>query len=148
MRAVLQRVRSARVSVGNEETGAIGAGLLVLAGAAAGDGGDDVAWVARKILSLRVFADAAGKMNLTVRDVGGSVLLVSQFTLCADLSRGNRPSFGGALDPAGAQALLEALAQALKEAVPVATGRFGASMLVELANEGPVTLWLDSRAKT
>ncbi|MCC7069821.1 MAG: D-tyrosyl-tRNA(Tyr) deacylase [Deltaproteobacteria bacterium] len=148
MRAVLQRVRSARVSVGNEETGVIGAGLLVLAGAAAGDGNDDVAWVARKILSLRVFADAAGKMNLTVRDVGGSVLLVSQFTLCADLSRGNRPSFGGALDPAGARVLLEALADALKETVPVATGRFGASMLVELANEGPVTLWLDSRAKT
>ncbi len=136
------------MSVGNEETGVIGAGLLVLAGAAAGDGNDDVAWVARKILSLRVFADAAGKMNLTVRDVGGSVLLVSQFTLCADLSRGNRPSFGGALDPAGAQVLLEALADALKETVPVATGRFGASMLVELANEGPVTLWLDSRAKT
>lgn len=136
------------MSVGNEETGVIGAGLLVLAGAAAGDGNDDVAWVARKILSLRVFADAAGKMNLTVRDVGGSVLLVSQFTLCADLSRGNRPSFGGALDPAGARVLLEALADALKETVPVATGRFGASMLVELANEGPVTLWLDSRAKT
>lgn len=147
MRAVLQRVTAARVTVGGEQTGAIGAGLLVLAGAAAGDGPEDVAWLAKKVLGLRVFADAAGKMNLSVQDVGGAVLVVSQFTLCAELSRGMRPSFTGALEPVAAKALIEDLVQTLSAQVPVATGEFGASMLVELANDGPVTLMLDSRAK-
>ncbi len=146
MRAVLQRVTSARVTVGGEEAGAIGVGLLVLAGAAAGDGPGDVAWLARKILALRVFADEAGKMNLSVSSVGGSILVVSQFTLCADLARGTRPSFSGALEPRAAEALIRQLVEALAVQVPVATGRFGANMAVELTNDGPVTFWLDSRS--
>jgi D-tyrosyl-tRNA(Tyr) deacylase len=147
MRAVVQRVKRARVLVGDEEVGAVGVGLLILVGAMRGDDGSDVAWLARKLLSLRIFPDEAGKMNRSIREVAGECLVVSQFTLCADTSSGSRPSFGPALDPAGAERLVADLVGQVGREVSVATGRFGASMGVELVNDGPVTLWLDSRAK-
>lgn len=147
MRAVLQRVGRARVTVGEEEVGAIGLGLVVLVGAMVGDDQADAAWLEHKLLSVRVFADDGGKMNRSIMDVHGELLVVSQFTLCADTTGGSRPSFSGALAPAPAQALLDGLVLALRRQVPVATGRFGASMAVELVNDGPVTLWLDSKAR-
>lgn len=147
MRAVVQRVKRARVLVGDEEVGAVGVGLLVLVGAMKGDDPSDAAWLARKLLSLRIFSDEAGKMNRSIREVAGQCLVVSQFTLCADTSGGSRPSFGPALDPESAERLVEDLVREMGREVPVATGRFGASMGVELVNDGPVTLWLDSRAK-
>lgn len=140
MRAVVQRVRRARVSVGEAVTGEIGAGLLVLLGVAPTDGPAEVAWMADKVAGLRIFADAEGKMNLSVRDVGGGVLVVSQFTLYGDVARGRRPSFGAAARPELAEPLYEAVADALG----AARGRFGADMQVELVNDGPVTLLLDS----
>lgn len=145
MRAVVQRVSRARVEVGGEEVGAIERGVLVLVGVADGDTDADLEWLARKLTALRVFPDAEGKMNRSVADVGGAALLVSQFTLCADVGKGTRPSFGRAMEPALAQAMFDALVRRVGEAVPVATGRFGANMQVELTNDGPVTLWLDSR---
>lgn len=145
MRCVVQRVSRARVLVHSEIVGAIERGFLVLVGAIDGDTVADVAWVERKLLSLRVFPDAAGKMNLSVQDIRGSVLLVSQFTLAADVSKGARPSFVRAMAPDQAEPMLEALAVALQARVPVKTGRFRADMQVELVNDGPVTLWLDSR---
>lgn len=145
MRAVVQRVSRASVRVGAEEVGAIGRGLLVLVGVAEGDGEADLEWVARKLTALRIFPDEAGKMNLSVADVHGSVLLVSQFTLCADVGKGTRPSFGRAMAPSQAEAMFERLVQRVSETVPVETGRFGAHMEVQLTNDGPVTLWLDSR---
>lgn len=145
MRAVVQRVSRARVVVEGESVGSIGVGLLVLVGAMHDDQAADVAWMDKKLASLRVFADEAGKMNRSVRDVGGSILLVSQFTLCAETSKGNRPSFGAALAPEKAAEMIGALAAALRSSVPVETGRFGADMAVELTNDGPVTILLDSR---
>lgn len=147
MRAVLQRVGRARVTVGDEEVGAIGVGLVVLVGAMQGDDQSDAAWLEHKLLSLRIFPDDSGKMNRSIRDVRGELLVVSQFTLCADTTGGSRPSFSGALAPAAAQILLDGLVLALRRQVPVSIGRFGALMAVELVNEGPVTLCLDSRAR-
>ncbi|AWM35708.1 D-tyrosyl-tRNA(Tyr) deacylase [Gemmata obscuriglobus] len=144
MRAVLQRVRHARVTVGDEPTGEISRGWLVLLGVGPGDTQKSVDWLADKVANLRAFEDAAGKMNLSVQDVSGGVLVVSQFTLYGDCLKGRRPSFTGAAPPAVAEPLYEAFATALKMlGVPVATGRFCADMLVELANDGPVTFVLD-----
>jgi D-tyrosyl-tRNA(Tyr) deacylase len=145
MRAVLQRVRRAKVTVEGEATGEIGAGWLVLLGVAPDDNQKQVEWLADKIANLRAFADDDGKMNRSVLDVGGSVLAVSQFTLYADCRKGRRPSFIGAALPAVAEPLYEAFVIALKAlGVPVATGRFAADMQVELVNDGPVTIVLDS----
>ena len=148
MRAVVQRVTSARVRVGGEVVGEIGQGLLVLLGVGKGDTPEAGAALARKISLLRIFADAEDKMNLSVRDVSGAALVVSQFTLYADTTRGRRPFFGDAEAPDVARARCDDFARALEaEGVRVATGRFGAMMQVELCNDGPVTLWLDTAGK-
>jgi D-tyrosyl-tRNA(Tyr) deacylase len=149
MRALVQRVRDARVTADGRVTGAIGRGLLVLAGIAADDGADDRTWLARKIIDMRIFDDAAGAMNLSVRDVGGDVLAVSQFTLHASTRKGNRPSWSGAAAPDVARPAFDAFVAALVLAAgkPVATGMFGAHMEVALVNDGPVTIWLDSRTR-
>jgi D-tyrosyl-tRNA(Tyr) deacylase len=144
VRALIQRVSEASVRVDGEVLGAVGAGLLVLVCAVAGDDETRPAALAAKVARLRVFRDAAGKMNLALKDTGGAALVVSQFTLAADTSRGNRPGFSGAADPATGERLYLAFAQALRaEGVPVATGRFGADMKVSLVNDGPVTIMLD-----
>ncbi len=148
MRCVVQRVAWARVSVDGQSVGSIGPGLCVLAGAMEGDGSEDCAFMARKLSTLRVFTDEAGKMNLDVRSAGNSVLLISQFTLAADTTSGTRPSFSAAMDPQSAQTLLAELQRLLEaEGLEVQTGSFGASMQVELLNDGPVTICLDSRDK-
>ena len=145
MRAVVQRVRSARVLVGDEIVGAVGRGLLVLLGVAPTDTAAEVQWLADKIVGLRIFPDADGKMNLGVADVGGGVLVVSQFTLYGDCRKGRRPSFVGAAPPGIAEPLYESFLNAVRAlGVPTAAGRFGASMLVELVNDGPVTLVIDA----
>ncbi len=143
MIALLQRVLRARVTVDGETAGEIGPGLLVFACAERGDSLRQVARLAERILNFRIFGDAAGRMNLAVRDVGGGVLLVSQFTLAADTASGNRPSFTPAADPATGRRLYEALVEKVAAAhAPVATGRFGAHMQVDLVNDGPVTFSL------
>jgi D-tyrosyl-tRNA(Tyr) deacylase len=144
MRAVLQRVRRARVLIDDSPVGAIEAGLLVLLGVAPGDTADLARKLADKVVGLRVFADDAGKMNRDVREAGGGVLVVSQFTLLGDCSKGRRPSFIGAAPPEVAIPLYEGLVAAIaSHGVPTATGRFGADMQVELVNDGPVTLILE-----
>lgn len=137
---MLQRVSRARVDVDGACVGAIGRGLLVLVGVAPGDTLDDVAWMAGKIASLRIFPDEAGRMDRSVRDVGGGILVVSQFTLYGDASRGRRPGFSAAAHPDVARPLVERLVERLG----AASGRFGADMAVELVNDGPVTILLDS----
>ncbi len=144
----MQRVLSARVEVGSEMVGAIERGLLVYLGFGVGDTAEDRAWVLSKIVALRVFEDDAGKMNRSVVEVGGALLLVSQFTLYGDVRRGRRPSFDEAMPPAEAEAAYAALvAQARTMGVPVETGRFRAEMKVYSVNDGPVTLWVDSAAR-
>jgi D-tyrosyl-tRNA(Tyr) deacylase len=144
MRAVLQRVSRAKVSVGDEVTGEIAVGWLLLLGIAPDDTSKGVEWLAEKVANLRAFQDEAGKMNLSVQDVRGSVLVVSQFTLYGDCLKGRRPGFTGAAPPAVAEPLYESFIVALKAlGVPVATGRFGADMQVELVNDGPVTFVID-----
>ena len=144
MRLVLQRVARAAVRVDGETVGEIGRGLLVLAGVEQGDGPAAAAAAADRLAGLRCFEDAAGKMNLAAADAGAAFLVVSQFTLAADLSRGRRPSFTTAAPPAAAEPLVDALAADLaRRGFPVATGRFGARMEVELVNDGPVTFVLD-----
>ena len=147
MRTVLQRVSEAAVSIAGETVGRIGRGLLVLVGVEAGDTEADVAWLAAKVAQLRIFADETGKMNLTVRDVGGEVLVVSQFTLHASTKKGNRPGFGRAARPEEAVPLYESFIAVLEPQVgrPVARGVFGADMQVTLVNDGPVTILIDSR---
>lgn len=145
MRALLQRVTHASVRVDETITGAIGHGLLVLLGVGRGDDEDQVRTLVDKIVHLRIFEDEAGKMNRSLLDIDGEVLVVSQFTLYADTRKGRRPSFTGAAPPA----IAEPLCKRFKEAVAtyglrVASGVFGAYMQVELLNDGPVTLWLDS----
>jgi D-tyrosyl-tRNA(Tyr) deacylase len=140
MRAVVQRVSRARVSVGGEEIAAIGAGLLVLLGVRRGDTPDQADRLARKLLALRIFEDHDGRMNLSVADVGGQVLCVSQFTLYGDARKGNRPSFVDAAPPAEA----EPLYARVREALGAEGGRFGAHMEVELRNDGPVTLIVET----
>jgi D-tyrosyl-tRNA(Tyr) deacylase len=146
MRAVIQRVTSARVRVGERVTGEIERGLLVLLGVGRGDSLADVQYVAGKIRDLRLFESDAGKpMDRSVADVGGSVLVVSQFTLYGDVRKGRRPAFDDAAPPADARDLYEALVRELREAlVPVSTGEFQAMMHVELVNDGPVTVLVDS----
>lgn len=146
MRAVITRVAWARVRVGDEVVGAIERGVCALVGVGKDDAEGDATWLADKIVNARIFADAQDKMNLCVRDVGGAVLAVSQFTLYGDLRRGNRPSFGEALEPGQALSLFEAVCARIRShGVPVETGRFRAEMAVESLNQGPVTLLLDSR---
>lgn len=140
MRAVVQRVAWARVRVDGGITGEIGPGLLVLAGVAPTDGAPQVAWMAEKLQNLRIFEDEAGKMNRSVRDVGGAILCVSQFTLYGDVQKGRRPSFIGAAPPA----IAEPLYQQLCDALSAQRGVFGADMKVELLNDGPVTLLIDT----
>lgn len=145
MRAVLQRVRRAVVAVDGETIGAIERGLLVLLGIAPADTIDDVRWLSEKTARLRIFNDEAGKMNLSVADVGGAVLVVSQFTLYGDCRKGRRPSFIDAAPPNVAVPLYEAFVNALRSlGLQVRTGRFGAMMQVELVNDGPVTIIADS----
>jgi D-tyrosyl-tRNA(Tyr) deacylase len=145
MRAVLQRVRRASVTVAGEVVGAIDGGLLVLLGVTHTDTPAQARWLAEKVVGLRIFNDADGKMNLGLTDVGGSVLVVSQFTLYGDAAKGRRPSFIAAARPEQAIPLYEAFINAVKAlGVPVATGRFGAMMDVELVNDGPVTLILET----
>ena len=144
MRALVQRVSEARVTVAGEVTGEIGAGLLILVCAMEGDGDDLPARLAAKIAKLRIFRDDDGRMNRSLLDTGGAALVVSQFTLAADTSRGNRPGFSTAAPPERGEALYEAFAHALRDlGIPVATGRFGADMAVSLVNDGPVTIPLD-----
>jgi D-aminoacyl-tRNA deacylase len=146
MKAVIQRVSRAAVTVEGETVGKIGVGFLVLLGVGREDGEEDVRYVAGKVANMRIFSDAEGKFNLGMADVGGEVLLVSQFTLYADTRRGRRPSFIDAAPPDMAEALVERCARLLREAgLHVEMGRFGAHMEVELVNDGPVTILLDSR---
>jgi D-tyrosyl-tRNA(Tyr) deacylase len=146
MRIVLQRVSRARVVVDGEVVGAIDSGLLVLLGVAVHDTADDARRLADKMVGLRIFADAEGKMNLGVADVGGAVLVVSQFTLYGDCRKGRRPSFIEAASGDLAVPLYEAFVDAVRaHGIPTATGRFGAMMQVELVNDGPVTLIVDSK---
>ncbi|MBF0623512.1 MAG: D-tyrosyl-tRNA(Tyr) deacylase [Magnetococcales bacterium] len=145
MRAVVQRVSRARVVVGEETVGAIDRGLLLLAAVEQGDGPEQAAWLARKVSRLRMFPDDTGRMNRSVLDIGGAVLAVSQFTLAADLRKGDRPSFTGAAAPDLARPLFERLCTLLEQTgLPVARGRFGADMAVHLVNDGPVTFQLVS----
>lgn len=146
MRAVLQRTREARVTVDGRAIGAIGAGLVALVGAGAGDTEADAEWIARKIAELRIFEDDAGKMNRSATEVRAEILLVSQFTLYADTRKGRRPSFTEALAPALAAPLIDRVGAALRaRGLNVASGAFGADMDVALVNRGPVTIVLDSR---
>jgi D-tyrosyl-tRNA(Tyr) deacylase len=144
MRIVLQRVTRAEVRFEGRVTGRIGAGFLLLAGFTHTDGDEQLTWMADKVTGLRLFGDAAGKMNLGLADVGGAVLVVSQFTLYGDSAKGRRPSFIDAARPERAIPLYERFIQLLRErGLHVETGEFGAMMEVELVNDGPVTLWLE-----
>jgi len=146
MRAVIQRVTRARVKANGRTVGEIGTGLLVLLGVGKDDSEEDARYIADKVSTLRIFEDSEGKMNLSVRDVGGSALVVSQFTLYADCRKGRRPSFTAAGEPEQARALYERVARFLAESgVPTSEGIFQAFMEVELVNYGPVTILLDSR---
>ena len=147
MRAVVQRVSRACVTVEDRVTGEIDAGLLVLLGAGQGDTADDLAYIVDKVANLRIFADDAGKMNRSVLDISGGVLVVSQFTLYGDARQGRRPGFTGALEPVAARTLYEEALALLRRAgvARVQAGEFAADMAVELVNDGPVTILLDSR---
>ncbi len=145
MRVVLQRVQTARVSVAGQPVAQIGRGLVLLVGIGPQDGEAQARQLAEKIVHLRIFEDSAGKMNLSILDVGGEAIVVSQFTLYADTRRGRRPSFTDAAPPEMAKPLVARFAAMLVDyGVPTQTGKFGAHMLVEIANDGPVTLWLES----
>ncbi len=147
MRVLLQRVAEAAVSVEGDVVGRIDAGLLVLVGIGADDTRDDIDWLCRKIVALRVFNDANGQMNRSVLEAGGEILAVSQFTLHASCRKGNRPSYSRAARPEQAEPMYLDFVQVLALALgkPVARGQFGADMQVSLVNDGPVTIWLDSK---
>ncbi|MCG8994040.1 D-aminoacyl-tRNA deacylase [Laribacter hongkongensis] len=147
MRVLLQRVGQASVEVDRQVVGEIGRGLLLLVGVEPEDGAADIDWLVRKIVNLRVFSDAEGRMNRSVLEDGGEVLAVSQFTLFASCRKGNRPSWSRAAPPELARCRFDQFVAAMSEALqrPVPTGVFGADMQVALVNDGPVTLWLDSR---
>jgi len=148
MKAVIQRVSRARVLVDGADRSEIGPGLLVLLGVAAGDATADAAFIAGKVAKLRIFGDASGLMNLSVSDIGGDVLVVSQFTLLGDARKGNRPSFTRAAEPAQAEELyLAVVAELRRGGLEVKTGDFGAMMEVELVNDGPVTIILESPSR-
>jgi D-tyrosyl-tRNA(Tyr) deacylase len=143
---VVQRARRARVEVSGEVTGAIDRGLVAFVAAGEGDTEADLAYVVGKVVSLRVFSDAEGKMRHALADIGGELLVVSQFTLFGDVRRGNRPSFDGAMDPVEAERLYERfVSEARARGVRVATGRFRAHMAVHVENDGPVTILIDSK---
>jgi D-aminoacyl-tRNA deacylase len=145
MRGLVQRVARAEVRVGERTAGSIGPGMLVLVGVGQGDTAAEADWLAGKLSRLRIFEDDEGRMNRSVLDIGGEVLVVSQFTLFADASRGNRPSFIAAAPPAEAEPLVARVADGLRGfGLRVAMGEFGAHMAVELVNDGPVTIMLDS----
>jgi len=145
MRALLQRVSAARVEVDGETIGQIGAGLMILVCAMAGDTEEQAQALAARAARLRIFRDEAGKMNRSLADMSGAALVVSQFTLAADTSRGNRPGFSTAAPPDQGRKLCDHFAATLRHLnIPVATGRFGADMAVTLTNDGPVTIWLES----
>lgn len=146
MKAVLQRVSSAAVTVEGEEIGRIGQGYLVLLGVENGDSGKETAALAKKTANLRVFEDENGKLNRSVLDIGGEILVVSNFTLCADSRKGNRPSFTNAARPEVSEPLYQSFCEGLRTLgiSKVATGRFGADMQVSLVNDGPVTILLDT----
>lgn len=145
MIALVQRVREASVSIDGEEVGRIGAGFLVLLGVHVNDAPEDAEWLARKCSALRVFRDENGALNRSIVDVGGEALVVSQFTLYGDVSRGNRPSFVESARPEHAEPLYELFMRRLSDYLgkPVASGRFGAMMDVALVNDGPVTIWIE-----
>jgi D-tyrosyl-tRNA(Tyr) deacylase len=145
MRAVVQRVSRASVSVDGQIVGSIGRGLLALIGVAADDDSSDAVYIADKLIGLRIFEDEAVKMNLSTKEIGGSVLMISQFTLLGDCRKGRRPSFIHAAEPAIAEALYRKAVDEVQKQLPVQTGRFQAMMQVELINEGPVTVMIDSR---
>ena len=148
MKAVLQRVSQSSVTVNSEIVGSVGRGILVLLGIERGDSHTDVEWMTRKIAELRMFEDSDGKMNLSIEDVGGEVLVVSQFTLCADCRKGRRPGFDQAAEPAVAEKLYNDVIEALRaRGLRVSTGKFAAMMDVALVNSGPVTFLLDSKIK-
>ena len=148
MRVVIQRVSKANVVIDEKENGAIGRGLLLLVGVEEEDTKEDVDYLTRKISNLRIFEDEAGKMNLSLREVKGEILSISQFTLHADTKKGNRPSFIKAAKPQKAESLYEELNQNLRnEGFKVETGVFGADMAVSLINDGPVTILIDSKNK-
>lgn len=144
MRALVQRVAWAKVEVDGEVTGAIERGLLVYLGAGKGDGDAERAYVLQKVIGLRIFEDDAGKMNLSVEDVGGALLVVSQFTLYGDVRKGRRPGFDDAMAPAEAERAYDAFVAEAGARIRVATGRFRAHMKVTSLNDGPVTIWIDS----
>ena len=145
MRAVIQRVSKASVSVNGQLVGKIGKGLLVLLAAAHEDGPEQIRWMAEKITGLRIFSDEEGKMNLSLLQIGGEMLIVSQFTLYGDCRKGKRPSFTGSARPEEAEKLYEAFIEAVRsKGIPTQQGIFGAMMDVDLVNDGPVTLILDS----
>lgn len=147
MRVLLQRVSHASVTIDGKERSRIGAGLLLLLGIEHDDGEEDIEWLVKKLLSLRVFEDSEGKMNLSILDEEGDILVVSQFTLHARVKKGTRPSFDRAARPEVAIPLYESFVAVLEDGLgkPVQTGEFGAMMKVELLNDGPVTIWIDSR---
>ena len=145
MRVVIQRVSRAAVHIEGKTVGAIARGLLILVGVEEADGEEDLVWLCGKIAGMRIFSDPDGKMNLSLVDVGGSALVVSQFTLHASTKKGNRPGFTQAARPETAIPLYERFVAELRKSVPVETGEFGADMQVELINDGPVTILMDSR---
>jgi D-tyrosyl-tRNA(Tyr) deacylase len=146
MRALLQRVNEARVSVGGQVIGEVAGGLLILICAVEGDSVAEAELLARKVAKLRIFRDEEDRMNRSITDIGGSVLVVSQFTLAADLSRGNRPGFSRAAAPEVGRELYEQFCRLIAaEGIAVETGEFGADMAVSLINDGPVTIWMGSR---
>ena len=147
MRIVIQRVRQASVSIDGKIAGEIQQGLLLLVGICPEDGQEDIEYAVRKISQMRIFSDDADKMNLSVQDVGGQILSISQFTLYADTKKGNRPAFTGAAKPDLATSLYDQFNQKLAQIVPVQTGEFGADMKVSLVNDGPVTIVLDTKAR-
>ena len=144
MRVVVQRVKHGRVSVDGQTVAEIGSGAVILLGISPGDGEEQARYLAEKIATLRIFEDQAGKMNLSLLDVGGAALVVSQFTLYADTYKGRRPSFTDAAAPEIASPLVERFAELLRHlGVPTQMGEFGAHMLVEIANDGPVTIYIE-----
>lgn len=149
MRALIQRVTEARVKIAGQVRGAIGPGLMVLVAVEDADVGEDIEWLAGKIARLRIFDDSDGVMNLSVLEVAGELLVVSQFTLFASTRKGNRPSYTRSARPEIAVPLYEHFVKALENALgkPVQTGEFGADMQVSLINNGPVTIWIDSRTR-
>jgi D-aminoacyl-tRNA deacylase len=147
MRAVVQRVSQASVKVDNIITGEITEGLLAFLGIEKGDGEGDLEYIVRKLVNVRIFHDEQGRMNHSVLEKGGSILVISQFTLCADTRKGNRPSFNSAAEPDIAEALYEKALERIKEFTTVQSGIFGASMEIYSVNDGPVTILFDSRRK-